>query len=82
MAAHSAVIDCCETMQKQLFHRCNQHPYPQDCPDVLVICYPSGNFGIPIRDGGSGYSRIKFCPWCGTKLPVLDLSEKKPPAPA
>lgn len=26
-------------------------------------------FGIPINDGGSSYSRINHCPWCGQKLP-------------
>ena len=26
-------------------------------------------FGLDIKDGGSSYREIAFCPWCGKKLP-------------
>ena len=26
-------------------------------------------FGIQYRDGGTSYQHIKFCPFCGTRLP-------------
>ena len=61
---------CCETMQYHLNVRCDQHPDPLDCADIL-ICHSgqSDEFGIIIHDGGSAYSLIQYCPWCGTKLP-------------
>jgi len=61
---------CCETLGYQLNLRCDQHPDPFDCVDTLV--YHSAQFdeyGIIIHDGGSSYSLIHYCPWCGTKLP-------------
>jgi len=76
-----ATVLCCETMRTQLFHRCAKHPDPYDCPDALIVFYPSGNVGIPIRDGGSSYSKIEYCPWCGTKLPIIDMSETPPRGP-
>jgi hypothetical protein len=60
----------CVHMAEQATHRCEQHPDPQDCPDVLVRRLPgSGAYGLPIRDGGSSLSIIHHCPWCGTTLP-------------
>ena len=26
-------------------------------------------YGLIIHDGGSSYIDIKYCPWCGSKLP-------------
>lgn len=46
---------------------CDQHPDPWGCPDALVVKTSNG-WGIPIRDGGSSWSKIDFCPWCGVKL--------------
>lgn len=61
---------CCETMEYQLNLRCDQHPDALDCADILV-CHSkqSDEYGIVIHDGGSSYSVIQYCPWCGTKLP-------------
>ncbi|MDG2358170.1 MAG: hypothetical protein P8M20_00790 [Planctomycetaceae bacterium] len=42
---------CCDLMRTQLKHRCEQHPNPRDCTDVLVIYRPRfDEYGIPIRD--------------------------------
>jgi hypothetical protein len=61
---------CCETMRYQLNLQCDQHPGTLDCADILV-CHSeqSDEYGIIIHDGGSSYSVIQYCPWCGTKLP-------------
>lgn len=60
----------CAHIAHQVTQRCAQHPDPQDCPDVLVRRLPgSGAYGLPIRDGGSAVSVIRYCPWCGTRLP-------------
>ena len=34
-----------------------------------VIKYTKNKkFGIPVRDGGNSYIKIKHCPWCGNLL--------------
>lgn len=61
---------CCEQMRVQLMRQCDQHPDPNDCPDVLVTYDPKfDQFGIPIRDGGSSSLSIRYCPWCGVSFP-------------
>lgn len=57
---------CCETLEQQLTRSCEQHGL--ECPDNVVRIMKNGFFGIPHPDGIS-YYRIKYCPWCGTKLP-------------
>jgi hypothetical protein len=58
---------CCDIMRQQLAHRCALHPDPFDCPDNLIIRGTHG-YGIAIHDGGSSYSLIRYCPWCGSEL--------------
>ena len=48
--------------------RCRRHGDPLDCPECLVVRRPDGAFAIPVRDGSSAASVIRFCPWCGTPL--------------
>jgi hypothetical protein len=61
----------CVHMAEQATYRCETHPDPQDCPDVLVRYLPrSRAYGLPVRDGGTSMSVIRYCPWCGTELPV------------
>lgn len=55
-------------MASQLMHECSDHLVLADCPDVIVILGPDGQFRMPIRDGGSSFSIASFCPWCGTEL--------------
>lgn len=38
-----------------------------DCPDY-VVAKVKDRFGLPVRDGGSSYIAIDFCPWCGSRL--------------
>lgn len=55
------------------------------CPDIEnyllegeVAIYYSPKFrryGIKILDGGNSTQLIRYCPWCGTKLPE-ELSDK------
>ena len=59
----------CLHVAQQVTHRCEMHPDPQDCPDALVRYSPvRREYGLPIRDGGSAMSVIRYCPWCGTAL--------------
>ena len=57
-------------MRAQLTHQCDQHPDPDNCPDVVVTYHPRfDEYGMPIRDGGSSSMGMRFCPWCGTEKP-------------
>lgn len=50
---------------------CPRHaddPDPAACPDVLFVRTGSGGWGIPVRDGGSSYINIRFCPFCSERL--------------
>ena len=61
---------CCQTMQDHVEHQCDQHADPFDCPDHLICYSPQfDEYGIIIHDGGSSYITVKFCPWCGARLP-------------
>jgi len=61
---------CCDLMRTQLKHRCEQHPNPYDCPNVLVIYNPRfDEYGMPIRDGCPSSMFMRFCPWCGASVP-------------
>lgn len=55
-------------MRSQIDWHCAQHDDPYDCPDALVIRFPDGRFVLPVRNGGTAFSPIAFCPWCGADL--------------
>ena len=57
-------------MRSQLTQECEIHPDIYDCPDNLVSYIPKfDEYGINIHDGGSAFSLIQYCPWCGQRLP-------------
>ena len=60
-------------MAGQLAHRCDQHPDVHECPDVIVYQSDSGDFRIPIRDGGTSFLTITYCPWCGSPLQTANI---------
>lgn len=42
---------------------------PFEDPDVIIWQFEdSGEYGIPVRDGGSSIITIDYCPWCGVPL--------------
>lgn len=55
--------------ETNLEFKCEFHNNPHDCPDYIIAQF-GDVIGIPIRDGGSSFIGIKFCPWCGEKLNV------------
>ncbi|MGB3291627.1 MAG: hypothetical protein WBB01_01400 [Phormidesmis sp.] len=66
---HNPHLFPCIHIAEQVTKTCEQHPNPYDCPDILIVYEPRfDEYSIPIRDSGS--STIRFCPWCGIKLPV------------
>jgi len=48
---------------------CHMHPDPWDCPDYTIVYMKKSKlYGLPIRDGGSAFIPINYCPWCGVHL--------------
>lgn len=61
---------CCDEMRRQVAAVCDRHPGRHDCPDALVGYSPRfREYGLLVHDGGSSLVRIRFCPWCGSRLP-------------
>lgn len=61
---------CCSTMGEKVTFKCDEHSDPWDCPDYVIVKINKSSYGIPLRDGGSSYTNIDYCPWCGTKLEI------------
>ena len=62
---------CCEDMRSEVERHCDQHPDRFDCPDCLIHYSPRLRaYGLIVHDGGSSTIRIRFCPWCGARLPA------------
>ena len=51
---------CCEMMRHYIAH------------EARVIYYWSrfDEYLVPVHDGGTSGIQMKFCPWCGVRLPV------------
>ena len=61
---------CCKEMIARLNYRCDIHTSKWECPDNLITYSKKYNeYGIIVHDGGDSYIIIKYCPWCGAKLP-------------
>jgi hypothetical protein len=79
---------CCGSMKYHFELKCAKHPDPWDigCPDYKVVFMKKSRvYALPVRDGGSSFIIIKFCPWCGKRLPrsrMSGLGGKSKPKPA
>jgi hypothetical protein len=65
-------------MAYDLAQVCPDHPDRRECPDAL-IAEVRGGFGLIVHDGSRSVIEIRYCPWCGTKLPPiapLDLGDE------
>lgn len=62
--------ECCASLERamQACKECSELNV-FGCPDQLIGKFSDGRYGILIHDGGSAMSVIRFCPWCGAKLP-------------
>ena len=61
---------CCEMMTGRVGWRCAQHTDVFDCPDALVVFSTRfQEYGLIVHDGGTACIGIRFCPWCGQRLP-------------
>jgi hypothetical protein len=64
-------------MSRAVNQRCDVHTDVFDCPDNLIhYSSESGVYGLIIHDGGSSFSKINFCPWCGADLKGEDVNSR------
>lgn len=61
-------------MKHYLRFKCDDHKDPHNCCEYIVARF-GDKIGIPIRDSGSSYTEIQFCPWCGTAISLRDVKE-------
>jgi len=62
---------CCGAMTRHLEMECADHPDTQDCSDrVLKYSSVFNEYSLIIHDGGSSSYTIRYCPFCGAKLPA------------
>lgn len=61
-------VHCCARMDCDLNHKCDIHKDRSDYPDAF-IAFVGGGHGLLVHDGGSSVIKIRYCPWCGSKLP-------------
>ena len=60
------MVYCCADLATHITARCEAHD-EWNCPDKVIVAVKSG-YGLPVRDGGSSYVKINFCPWCGSEI--------------
>jgi len=66
---------CCLEMAIQISNP-NTMPDGEDDHDIIMNYNEIfDEYGIPIYDGGTSVIGIKFCPWCGSKLPESKRDE-------
>ena len=60
----------CERMEEGLKFNCSQHKDAFECPDSLLYYSDRENeYDLIVHDGGTSYIVIRYCPWCGSRLP-------------
>jgi hypothetical protein len=60
---------CCEDMKRNVEYK-DEVQDEFDCPNNLITYVSNADeYGIIFHDGGTAYMRIRYCPWCGAKLP-------------
>lgn len=72
---------CCNDMKCHIYNILENKIYDDGDVTDKVVFYSSrfNEYGIPIKDGMNGkatsYITIKYCPWCGKKLPESKRDE-------
>lgn len=57
-------------MRESVERECAQHPNRYDCPDLVVVYDETfDEYGLVVHDGGRSSILIRYCPWCGARLP-------------
>ena len=53
---------------EKMKHCCEQMTYMVEEENSIVFVPKTKEYGVPIRDGGSSFLIMKYCPWCGKEL--------------
>lgn len=57
-------------------HCCDAMTFYLQDEDAIIYFWPHvQEYLIPVHDGGASGIVIRFCPWCGTKLPESERDE-------
>lgn len=52
-------------------HCCDMMRYYIDHEDRVIYYWARfDEYLVPVHDGGTSGIQMRFCPWCGTRLPV------------
>ena len=68
---------CCEILAYYLERECPIHEHPWDCPDRLFYRAADGEIGIVLRDGGSSFVTMLYCPFCAQELPFNGTDDER-----
>ena len=56
---------------ESLPHCCDMMRYYVDHEDRVIYYWARfDEYLVPVHDGGSSGIQMRFCPWCGARLPV------------
>ena len=73
-----AIDFCCEALYCQVTRKCDLHGW--ECPDYFIQIGVAGiRKPVPAWTGVAGNAtyEVKFCPFCGKKLPEILLTKTK-----
>ncbi|HZO29688.1 MAG TPA: hypothetical protein VFH48_27235 [Chloroflexota bacterium] len=55
----------------KLPHCCDMMRYYVDHEDRVIYYWARfDEYLVPVHDGGTSGIQMRFCPWCGTRLPI------------
>jgi hypothetical protein len=61
---------CCEDMKIHANFTCDEHLNKYECPDAIIeYIEVFDEYGIIIHNSDGVIQEIKYCPFCGIKLP-------------
>lgn len=61
---------CCKDLERAVQFNCETCADQFECPDSLVLYVPKfDEYGLIIHNGGTAFSVIRHCPWCGSEFP-------------
>lgn len=59
--------ECCAVMQSVVDTDCAAHDGIH-CPDRVIVKVGPGRYVMPIKDEGTSWYEVPFCPWCGSRV--------------
>ena len=63
------MVFCCESMEYYCGLAAGNAEDFRLSDAIMLYIDKFDEYGIPVHDGGESYIDIRYCPWCGKKLP-------------